>query len=239
PPRRPAPSGASAQRQRPDPHRRHGQPARSGPAGRGGTDRRPECRLGYRRSRRPPRRGTSRVGRTRVRWRGLALRPVLRARHLPCDSAASSANPHRRGRRAHRRTARLPHGDLSRDRGAGPLSAPRESSFYASDGTTLRYFRWDGSGIPVVLLHGFMSDTAHHWRATGVADPWAKVGRHVLAMDASGHGLSDKPTDPAAYGEDRMATDVIELVDHLDVDTFDLVCYSMGAAVALLVTARD
>lgn len=84
-----------------------------------------------------------------------------------------------------------------------------------------------------------MSDTAHNWRATGVADALAKVGRPVLAMDARGHGLSDKPTDPAAYGEDRMATDVIELVDHFDVGTFDLVGYSMGAAVALLVTARD
>jgi pimeloyl-ACP methyl ester carboxylesterase len=59
----------------------------------------------------------------------------------------------------------------------------------------------------------------------------------VLAVDARGHGASDKPYDAAAYGEQRMARDLLSLCDHLGLERFDLVGYSMGAVVALIVAS--
>jgi pimeloyl-ACP methyl ester carboxylesterase len=56
----------------------------------------------------------------------------------------------------------------------------------------------------------------------------------VIAPDARGHGASEKPHDPARYGEDRMAKDLGMLLDTLGTAEVDLVGYSMGAIVALI-----
>jgi pimeloyl-ACP methyl ester carboxylesterase len=54
----------------------------------------------------------------------------------------------------------------------------------------------------------------------------------VIALDARGHGQSDKPHDPAAYENDAMARDARALLDHLGVERVDIVGYSMGALVS-------
>jgi pimeloyl-ACP methyl ester carboxylesterase len=68
------------------------------------------------------------------------------------------------------------------------------------------------------------------------------LARHfrVAALDCRGHGRSDKPADPAAYGRE-MAWDVVRLLDHLDVGAAHLVGYSMGAHIIaqLLVHAPE
>ena len=64
-------------------------------------------------------------------------------------------------------------------------------------------------------------------------------GRRVVAHDARGHGRSDTPHDPARYGEARMALDVAELADHLGLDAFDLVGYSMGGVTAVIVASQE
>ncbi|MFP3915600.1 MAG: alpha/beta fold hydrolase, partial [Actinomycetota bacterium] len=77
------------------------------------------------------------------------------------------------------------------------------------------------------------------WEVTGVVDVLTPVAGPVIALDARGHGRSSKPTDRRAYGEDRMATDLQELCSHLDLTAFDLVGYSMGGVVSLMVAAVD
>jgi pimeloyl-ACP methyl ester carboxylesterase len=114
-------------------------------------------------------------------------------------------------------------------------------SFVSFDGTRIAYERWgpaDGLG-PVVLLHGFAVHTRLNWEVTGVMEHLVEAGHHVIGVDARGHGQSDKPHDPARYGEDLMATDVSSLLDALDLPMVDLVGYSMGAIVSLLVAVRD
>jgi pimeloyl-ACP methyl ester carboxylesterase len=90
---------------------------------------------------------------------------------------------------------------------------------------------------PVLLHHGFGVDANVNWIATGVMDALVATGRRVVALDARGHGQSDKPHDPAAYGEGAMARDVSALLDLIGAPSVDLVGYSMGAVVALMVAA--
>lgn len=114
-------------------------------------------------------------------------------------------------------------------------------AFTASDDVGIHYRLREGrpGGTPVVLHHGFISHGSLNWEATGVAQALAEVTGPVIALDARGHGQSEKPEHSAAYGEGRMATDLRELCTHLDLTTFDLVGYSMGGIVSLLVTGSD
>jgi pimeloyl-ACP methyl ester carboxylesterase len=109
-------------------------------------------------------------------------------------------------------------------------------SFESSDGLEIAYQEWGGSSTapPVILHHGFVADANTNWAATGVVDALLTAGRHVIAPDARGHGSSQKPHDPAYYGEQRMAEDLVGLLAALRLEQIDLVGYSMGAIVALL-----
>jgi pimeloyl-ACP methyl ester carboxylesterase len=118
---------------------------------------------------------------------------------------------------------------------------PARETFTSDDGLELAYWSWgtEGTVPPVVLHHGFVAHARANWEATGVVDALVEAGRFVIAPDARGHGESDKPHDPSAYGEARMAQDLAALADRLGLTSIDLVGYSMGAVVALLFAASD
>lgn len=107
------------------------------------------------------------------------------------------------------------------------------AQFFSFDGTQL-YFEEAGDGAPVVLLHGLSSSTRGNWQEPGIWDELVAAGKHVVGLDARGHGRSAKPHEPSAYEDDAMAKDVEALVRHLDLgEEMDLVGYSMGAGTAL------
>ena len=87
-----------------------------------------------------------------------------------------------------------------------------------------------GSGAAVLLVHGFTADLERSWVETGILPDLARDHR-VIAFDLRGHGKSDKPHDPAAYGEE-MARDVVRLLDHLKIDRAHVIGYSLGAVIA-------
>ncbi|MCU1391197.1 MAG: hypothetical protein JWL72_4535 [Ilumatobacteraceae bacterium] len=113
--------------------------------------------------------------------------------------------------------------------------------FTSSDGLQIAYDDWgsDTSRPPVLLHHGFAANANLNWVLPGVVAALTDSGRRVVALDARGHGRSDHPHDPAFYGEAKMAADVAALADVLGVDEFDLVGYSMGAIVALVVGSTE
>jgi pimeloyl-ACP methyl ester carboxylesterase len=114
-------------------------------------------------------------------------------------------------------------------------------SFESWDGIRIAYREWGERTTlpPVVLHHGFVADAQANWVATGVVDAFLAAGRRVIAPDARGHGRSEKPHDPARYGEQQMARDLAVLLDTTGARQVDLVGYSMGAIVALILTSKD
>jgi pimeloyl-ACP methyl ester carboxylesterase len=131
-----------------------------------------------------------------------------------------------------------PTADLGAALGEGERRSERIVSF---DGTEIAYQEWgsDSGGPPVVLQHGFVADSSLNWVGPGVVKALVDAGRRVVTVDARGHGASSKPHDPSLYGEERMARDLIAVLDAIGVEQLDLVGYSMGAVVALIVASRD
>jgi len=93
----------------------------------------------------------------------------------------------------------------------------------------LHYVR-RGHGEPVVLLHGWPGFW-YDWRRVVV--PLAEEV-DVIALDFRGFGDSDKPEgDPKElYTADRLAADVLALLDHLGVGRFVVAGHDTGAVVA-------
>lgn len=108
-------------------------------------------------------------------------------------------------------------------------AAAPEDGYFDADGSRL-HFRVDGTGPAVVLLHGFSGSIDGLWVKPGTSDRLVAAGYRVIALDQRGHGQSEKPHEPDAYGT-NMAEDVRRLLDHLHIENAHIVGYSMGAKV--------
>lgn len=102
---------------------------------------------------------------------------------------------------------------------------------FDSDGVTIHYEVF-GEGPPMVLVHGFAASLDGNWVRPGWIETLTPL-RHVIALDCRGHGQSGKPHDANMYGMDKMAGDVVRLMDHLGVERADLMGYSMGSRISL------
>ncbi len=113
-------------------------------------------------------------------------------------------------------------------------SLKAEDRFFDSAGIRIRYVE-QGSGTVVVLLHGY-GGSSKAWFDSGIFANLAQDHR-VIALDLRGHGLSGKPHNPKAYGEE-MGLDVVRMMEHLHISKAHMVGYSMGARILgkLLVT---
>jgi len=99
-----------------------------------------------------------------------------------------------------------------------------------SDGIKI-YYEIEGSGPEVIMIHGFAANLYYCWKRPGVADT-LKAANRLIMMDCRGHGKSDKPTDPALYGE-KMVDDITNLMDHLGIEKANFLGYSMGSRLSL------
>lgn len=88
------------------------------------------------------------------------------------------------------------------------------------------HFEISGAGPALFLHHGFTS-SAQAWRYFGFTEVLQQQFR-VIALDALGHGLSDKPHDIAAYTQEQRAADVIAILDTLGIDQVHYCGYSLG-----------
>jgi pimeloyl-ACP methyl ester carboxylesterase len=118
------------------------------------------------------------------------------------------------------------------------LVASAQDQFFDSNGVRIRYVE-QGSGPPVVLIHGFSGNLDASWVETGVL-PNLATDYRVIALDSRGNGKSDKPHDPKSYGL-QMGEDVVRLLDHLHIARAPIVGHSLGAIITakLLTTHPD
>lgn len=92
----------------------------------------------------------------------------------------------------------------------------------------------EGSGEPVLLLHGF-PDSARLWRHQIPA--LTAAGFRVIAPDLRGFGASDKPAAPEAYALPVVLGDVLGMLDQLGLAKVRLVSHDWGAAVGWALAA--
>lgn len=109
-------------------------------------------------------------------------------------------------------------------------SSSRDPLFTSFDGTRIHYDTI-GRGRPVVLLHGFISNSAS-WKRAAVRQALADAGFNVVTLDLRGNGLSDRPHAAEAYKDNAELRDVIALMKQLGLTNYDVVGYSRGAILA-------
>lgn len=93
------------------------------------------------------------------------------------------------------------------------------------------YYEIEGTGPDLIMIHGFAANIDINWRLPN----WIKTLKdenRLILMDCRGHGKSDKPTDPAQYGN-KMLGDIIKLMDHLSLEKSNFFGYSMGSRLIL------
>lgn len=112
--------------------------------------------------------------------------------------------------------------------GADVLPLTREEvmkELITTDGARLAYQDTGGEGAPLVMLHGWgQTQAMFRHQVEGLAP-----GRRVVTVDLRGHGKSGTPRH--GYRIARLSRDVLELVDHLGLDRFDALGWSMGVSV--------
>ncbi|GAB4037829.1 alpha/beta fold hydrolase [Spirosoma jeollabukense] len=113
----------------------------------------------------------------------------------------------------------------------------REPLFTSFDGTKIHYDVL-GEGKPVVLLHGFISNS-ESWKRAPVRQALADAGFKVVMLDLRGNGQSDKPHTAEAYRDNAELKDVIALMKHLGLTNYDVVGYSRGAILTAKLLTMD
>ena len=91
------------------------------------------------------------------------------------------------------------------------------------------HYEVQGGGRPLVALHGFTGSGRDFL-------PLASALRRqamTVTPDLMGHGASDAPGEPGRYSLEESARDVLAVADHLGLESFDLLGYSMGGRIAL------
>jgi pimeloyl-ACP methyl ester carboxylesterase len=95
--------------------------------------------------------------------------------------------------------------------------------FSASDGARIA-FQAEGEGRPLVFLHGLMAHAGFFEPQRGLAD-----GFRVIRIDLRGHGETPAGAIPPTL--ERVARDVTELAEALDLEGAVVVGWSLGASV--------
>ncbi len=105
----------------------------------------------------------------------------------------------------------------------------QETSFTSFDGTKIAYTD-EGHGKPVLLIHGFIN-TRKNWDKSQLKKDLIAKGYRVIAPDLRGNGDSGKPQEDDAYENDAEVTDLVWLINHLQLKKYKAVGYSRGSIV--------
>jgi pimeloyl-ACP methyl ester carboxylesterase len=114
------------------------------------------------------------------------------------------------------------------DQGAMTLPTADRRGHVEHDGARIWYASF-GSGPPVILLHGGLGHGGNWgYQVPAILD----AGYQAVLIDSRGHGRSTRDSSPYRY--DRMASDVLAVMDTLQLEKAALVGWSDGACIALI-----
>jgi pimeloyl-ACP methyl ester carboxylesterase len=109
---------------------------------------------------------------------------------------------------------------------------PAESGYADVNGLKM-YYEMYGQGKPIVLLHGSFMTIPLNW--SHIIPLFAK-NRKVIVAEMQGHGRTRDISREISY--EGMADDVSGLLKHLNIDSADILGYSMGGGIAFQVAVR-
>lgn len=108
---------------------------------------------------------------------------------------------------------------------------------FSHDGFDISFID-EGSGDPILLIHGFGSTHFVNWVSPGWVKTLRDAGYRVVALDNRGHGDTSKSYDTEDYRPEKMADDAAALLDHLRIPRAHVMGYSMGARVSAVLALR-
>jgi pimeloyl-ACP methyl ester carboxylesterase len=117
--------------------------------------------------------------------------------------------------------------------GAAPLPDTDNQGNIENDGARIWYATY-GLGKPVILLHGGLGNSGN-W---GYQVPaLVESGYRAVVIDSRGHGHSTRDERPYSY--ELMASDVLVVMDTLNIENAALVGWSDGACIALILGDKN
>jgi pimeloyl-ACP methyl ester carboxylesterase len=116
--------------------------------------------------------------------------------------------------------------------GAAPLPDSHVQGYVENAGARIWYAVY-GGGPPVILLHGGLGNSGN-W---GYQVPaLVESGYRAVLIDSRGHGRSTRDSQPYSY--ELMASDVLSVMDKLEIQKAGLVGWSDGACTALVLASQ-
>ena len=107
------------------------------------------------------------------------------------------------------------------------LSSLRPRFVPLATGITLPYVEsGDPTGTTIICLHGYTDS----WRSFEMVLPHLPAGIRAFSLTLRGHGEAGKPA--IGYHSADYATDVVAVLDALDLDRVVVVGHSMGSSAA-------
>lgn len=131
----------------------------------------------------------------------------------------------------------------TRDKAHRRAAFPKDHDLVVSDGTRIAYTQRGEGGMPVVFVNGWTC-TDGYWAVIGPAV--VAAGHEAIFIDMRGHGESGLPRRPGIAARDlrdedvapeRLAADIVEVLDDVGVERAVLVGHSMGVQ-AIVETCR-
>src|SRR5919202_1025316 len=102
-------------------------------------------------------------------------------------------------------------------------------------GHRLAYTSYGDGPRVTVLVHGLLLSQRMH---EPLARALAERGNRVITIDLLGHGRSDRPRDMWRYSMTTFGSEVVALLDHLEIDQAVVMGTSLGANTTLEVASQ-
>lgn len=104
---------------------------------------------------------------------------------------------------------------------------------YANNDGIHIYYEVVGEGTPIVLVDG-LTGSIEIWERFGYVKPLAEKYKLIL-VDPRGRGKSDKPHKPVEYSMKYMVSDLVAVLDDLNIKKAVYWGYSMGGRIGLAI----